>query len=494
MNNLFLLSAEEYADVIQECLAKKGVKVRLEVINDREPRYVFRVIMSKTARAATLRNCIEDLKLYLEVPNVDIIDKDRALYLVVFTERIESPKLTKVLRRNDVFEKFTIAHPIGVDDTGHPIVGDLVEYPHLMISGTTKSGKSVALECLLLSLLQYSPEYVNLIICDQTVGLSQFSDLPHLSCPVVQDNETFIKVIMLLKEEMERRIQLEGTDEYNVLPYIVCVVDEFPAFVSMKDLRKNQLVVDALQSILRRGRHGRIHLVLAANDPKKENVKIDVSDIPAKMAFRTANFHNSVTAIGSGGAEQLKGRGEMYFSNGEQKHLQGFYISPNELTMILLSLRLSYLSEQYTLEPGFYISDTDLMRADNEINNTANSYNKIQDALLPSIIVWALEQNEVSCNAIKNHFNIGWNRASRIMNELTELEIVCEPSSTSPRKVILRKFDEIPPNAQELLKQSGYVKCEEEVLNNEYAPIFNRTLKKPIKKRIRKDLKYISYK
>lgn len=274
MKNFLLLSAEDYADEIQKCLAKKGVKIGLTVLIDCEPRYVFRILMHKSTKVSQLRRRIEDLQFYLNVPKVDFIPVGSTLLCIIFTEKIESPKLIRALKLNENSKNRAIAHPVGVDDIGRRVIGDLAEYPHLMISGTTKSGKSVALECLLVSLLQYSPEYINLIICDQTVGLSKFSDLPHLSCPVVQDNDTFIKVIMLLKEEMERRILIEGTDEYKKLPYIVCVVDEFPAFVSMHDSRKSQHVIDALQSILRRGRHGRIHLVLAANDPKKKTLKL----------------------------------------------------------------------------------------------------------------------------------------------------------------------------------------------------------------------------
>ena len=477
--NLFY-SVEDYAEVIQKCLYKKGVKVDLKVVQGREPWYVFRIGMCKTTSAARLRSCIEDLQLYLEVPKVEIIDKGSALYLAVLTEWIKSPNLTSVLRRQNVFGNCTLAHPIGVDETGHKVIKNLAEYPHLMVSGTTKSGKSVALKCLLLSLLQYSPEHVNLIICDQTLDFSQFSDLPHLSYPVVQDNETFLKVILLLKEEMERRVLIEGTDEYNMLPYIVCVVDEFPAFVSMSDSRRNQLVIETLQSILRRGRHGRIHLVLAANDPKKDNVKIDVSDIPAKMTFRTANFHNSITAIGIGGAEQLKEKGEMYFSNGELKHLQGFYISPNKIANELIHIKFKELTSYFNNQYAFHISDTDLKRIDSEINNTSNLCNKGQDELLPSVIMWALEQNEVSTNAIKNEFKVGWNRASSIIEALTELELVSEPSSTLPRKVIPQSFNELSPDVQEILKKSGYYKCAE-VPNNRYTPTFKRRKLKKLK-------------
>ena len=488
MNNLYL--AKSYAYEIEKCLAKKGVKINLYVVKDREPRYVFRIGMCKTTSTARLRSCIEDLQLYLEVPKVEIIDKGSVLYLAILTERIKSPKLTSILRHQKIFENCTLAHPVGVDDTGRVIIEDLAEYPHLMVSGTTKSGKSVALKCLLLSLLQYSPEHVNLIICDQTLDFSQFSDLPHLSYPVVQDNETFIKVILLLKEEMERRVSIEGTDEYKNLPYIVGVVDEFPAFVSTDDSRKNQLVVEALQSILRRGRHGRIHLVLAANDPKKGNIKIDVSDIPAKMAFRTANFHNSVTAIGIGGAEQLKEKGEMYFSNGELKHLQGFYISPNEITKELDKIQmrqmrknLSFSINQYLYNYSFHISDISLMRIGIKINKAANRSNKSQDELLPPVIMWALTQKEMSTNAIKTKFKLGWNRASSIMNELTALGIVSKPSSTLPRKVIPQSINELSPNVQDLLKKSGYYQCTEDVSANSHTP-------KLIKRKLEK-LKYI---
>lgn len=477
MCNSFFVSAEHCACMIQNCLAMKGVRIKLEVIQDREPRYVFKIVTHTSTNVSKLRNCIEDLRFYLNVPKVDIIDNGSALELVVITEQIESPQLTRVLRNDKIFKNRVLAHPVGVDDIGRRVIGDIAEYPHLMISGTTKSGKSVALECLLLSLLKYSPEYVNLIICDQTVGLSKFSGLPHLSYPVVQDNETFIKIILLLNEEMERRILIEGTDEYKRLPYIVCVIDEFPAFVSIRDLTKNQLVVDALQSILRRGRHGRVHLVLAANDPKKDNVKIDVSDIPVKMAFRTANFHNSVTAIGVGGAECLREKGEMYFSNGDLKHLQGVYISPYEITLELSLIKISYLSVQYTFEHSFHISDTDLIRMDSEINNAVNGCTE-KDDLLPSVILWILGKSEVSTNAIKNEFNIGWNRASHVMEELTKLKIVSEPTSTLPRKVMPHSFEELSPKAQKLLEKSGYFKHEEKTLNIEDTSLFENPFTK----------------
>ncbi len=465
-------NVEDFSDEIINYLEKKGVYIKLKLYKIYQTRYVFKVKMCKRTRSVKLMNCMEDLKLNLGVKDV-FIDKDEensALYLVVLISRIKPPNLIKVLGHDEFYANSNIAHLIGVDYMGHVVTEDLTEYPHLMISGTTKSGKSVAMECLLLTLLKYNPDYVNLIICDQTANYLKFAGLPHLSCPIVQDNETFIKVLILLKSEMERRIKLEGTDEYDELPYIICAVDEFPAFVSMNDARKNQLAVEILQSILRRGRHARIHLVLAANDPKKDNVKIDVSDIPAKMTFRVANFHNSIAAIGTGGAEKLKERGEMYFLNGDLKHLQGMYVSPKEVLLELMYLKTRFRNNSFDVRRCFYITDEDLMSTDIEIGNAETNFVRtVQDDLLPSVIVWALSQNEVSCNAVKNRFNVGWNRASRIMDKLNEFDIVCAPFSTLPRKVMPQSFSDISPAAKKLLENSGYDKRAEEAIRNRTA-------------------------
>lgn len=323
--------------------------------------------------------------------------------------------------------------------------------PQADVSGTTGSGKSALLKCLLTSMiLTYSPQRINLIIGDHANDLSPFKDLLHLSLPLIRDSDTFLRALQVLKDEMERRTKLEGTDEFDKLSIIVCVFDEFNSFMSEADDKaKVKLAEKALSQLLRRGRHAKIHFILAAHNLTKANMHIDLSDMPAKIVFQVSTLNNSLTVLGKGGAENLKGNGDMLFkAYGRIQHLQGAYISDDEIKGMLKDISMEYrckalnwrLSNSSQYRPrgryGFTITKDALEQKAAEIQNeqryflpTNNSHRTAEstnDRIFAGVVAWTLNQEQTSINLISESFGIGWRRAKGFMSRLQELGIVGE--------------------------------------------------------------------
>ena len=260
---------------------------------------------------------------------------------------------------------------------------------------------------------------------------------------------------------MERRITIQRSDNesFKKLPRLVLVIDEFPAlFMGVEDRRKVKVMTDAISALLQRGRHAKIHVVLAAQNPTMQNMKVDLGNITGRVAFKCAKKNFSETILGEGGAENLLGKGAMYFKSPEfsgLQRLQGTYITPNELSRVIQAIKAQFF--RYSI--GKYKIDlSDNSSRDlgsdctvNLIDNSNHSKRDADERMLAQIVIWALGQNEISCNAIMKTFGYGWNRASHFIDRLYEFGIVGELDAKLPRKVILQSVDEIPENVMRLL-------------------------------------------
>ena len=129
-------------------------------------------------------------------------------------------------------QEYIPAPSIGIDEMGSPVAVDLTLHPQLLIAGTTRSGKSTAVIVLLICLIKYFPDYINIVLPDPSGDLSLFNGLPHLSCPVITDFEQFYMALLQLHAEMMRRNKLKHTDEFKQLPYIIFIADEFITMIS----------------------------------------------------------------------------------------------------------------------------------------------------------------------------------------------------------------------------------------------------------------------
>lgn len=241
---------------------------------------------------------------------------------------------------------------LGVDVVGNPVWTDLSKLPHLLVAGTTGSGKSVGLNTFILSLIKYkSPNQLKFVLIDpKRVEFSVYSNQKYLLCPVVFDNMKAIATLKYLVNEMERRYGLleqtrckniaeynESNRNENQLPYIVCVIDEFADLTAA-----DKSVEKVVQILAQKARSSGIHLILATQRPSVDVVTgVLKADFPARLSYKTASMTDSRTILNTAGAEKLIGRGDALFlqANGELKRVHGAYVSDKQIATILAPFR-----------------------------------------------------------------------------------------------------------------------------------------------------------
>lgn len=462
--------AEEIAARISKCYHAKGIdfKIPEKGIMCFDDYFVFKVKFLANTRKEQIKRYANDAKLFLKIPIFEIIEKNEEIFILVRNEMPRNYQLFQIMESPIYMEakkQMGIAHPVGINFMGIPVVADLEKYPHALVCGTKRSGKSVALKSLVVSILRsYSPEQVNFLIFDGANDLMQFEGIPNLSYPIIQDFETFYAAIHILYEEMERRVKLKNTGEFSKIPSIICIMDEFSSFISgTTEKQKSEETEKVIMELLRRGRHSKIHLVLAVHNPTKRNTRIDLCDIPVKLVFQVAGMHNSVAALGERGAEKLKGRGDLLFEReGKKSHLQGAFISPAKVDKFLDSYRKRW--RLFILfssgDAGFHITEEEMenRKDDGKFLKPLENERKTQNGVerqLAEIILWTLGKDSVSCNMLSENFGIGWSRANRYIRQLHEMGIVGDLDAKLPRKVLILTMEDVPDNVKKFLKKNG---------------------------------------
>ena len=188
--------------------------------------------------------------------------------------------------------KMQLPYIVGHNITGQLVITDLSQNKHILLGGATNSGKTVGLHALITSIIVCKPSsFVNLILIDVgAADLVVFNGIPHLSCPVIREKNIAHHAILSLKDEMERRIEMQimDMDNFKRLPQLLLVIDEFPALFSGIDKNVAKSLTDALSDLLQRGRHAKVHVVLAAQNPTIQNMHIELGNITTRIAFRCA--------------------------------------------------------------------------------------------------------------------------------------------------------------------------------------------------------------
>lgn len=473
--------ADELARRIEECYSEHNASIKIRK-EGYDPCYgngfKFEVNLKYGTSIEKVKKLIPTVQLMLKLPAFQAIQEGGILYFTTATVRPVSSNnsLEKILKSEKYiseFEKMEITHPVGVDFDGNMIICDLAEYPHAMVSGTTKSGKSTALKCLLVSLLKYSPDKMNFIIADRGAELSKFDGLPHLSYPIIYKPEELAYVFLCLKDEMERRNVLRREDEpsYLKLPYIVCVIDEFPWFIKEIDRNKRtEKVVEIINDILRFGRNTKIHLVLSIHDPKDEISIIEKGDIPVGLTFQTVNSRKSMNALGGTGADKFSGSGEMNFHyRGKDYHLQGVYMDDNKMSSAVQYIKGNFSDcESPKGEYGFLISGEELAKkkaeTDAYIMNFAseeskgNKNDEAKERKFVRTVLWVLSQKSVSINTIQNaqSLSVGNKYAKDFFDKLLSLGIIGDSTVYNNRhKVLPQSIEEIPSGLKDILSRNG---------------------------------------
>jgi len=460
--------ADEWADEIEECFARYGIKVGVKVHMSKRDHFVIKVKLKGSTRVSQVLKYASDVKFKLKLHTFKPFIKEPYIFITVSERDIQYDRFLKILVSpvfTEAKKKMKLPHIIGTDGMGENIVEDLASVNHLLNGGSSGSGKTIALLILILSIiLSKSPQKVNLLIIDVGANdLTPFNIVPHLSCPVIRDAEAGFNALKALATEMERRRELEVTNisEFNLLPRIVCVIDEFPALVSgMGDSSK--LLTTIVSSILQRGRHYKIHLVLAAQNPTIQNMKVDLSNITARMAFTCAKPNFSEIIIGEKGAEKLSGNGDMLYKSPQHdtlQRIQGAYISPSELKQVLY--KFAFRNRQIDNPYKFVIDEETLRPTEMDSGcyiaaKTSSPKGSVEDKLFAQVIMWALERETISSNSISDTFSVGWRRAKKFLDRLYSLEIAGNLDAKLPRAVLPTRIEDLSSKAVDILVSNGY--------------------------------------
>jgi DNA segregation ATPase FtsK/SpoIIIE, S-DNA-T family len=350
----------------------------------------------------------------------------------------ESVFLNEIIN-DEKFSKREIKLPIalGKNISGAPIIGDLTSMPHLLIAGTTGSGKSVCINTIILSLLyKYSPEKCNLILIDpKMLELSTYEGIPHLLCPVITEAKKATAALGWAVKEMENRYKLmtsEGVkniDGYNSkhkkhMPYIVVVVDE------MSDLMliAGKEIENYIQRLSQMARAAGIHIIMATQRPSVDVITGTIkANFPTRISFQVTSKIDSRTILGEQGAEQLLGKGDMLFMSSANRiiRIHGPYVSESEIEKIN-----SYLRSQGKPD---YIDEITVIK-DNETNSSEN--NNDRDELYNDAVNIIKTEGKASTSFLQRKLQIGYNRAARIMEMMEKEGIVGQANHVGKREIL----------------------------------------------------------
>lgn len=335
-----------------------------------------------------------------------------------------------------------LAMGLGKDVAGRIIIGDIAKMPHLLIAGSTGSGKSVCVNTLITSLVyKAKPDEVKLILIDpKVVELSNYNGIPHLLIPVVTDPKKAANALTWAVTEMNRRYKLfadtqvkdiksynEKTD--NPLPRIVIIIDELAdlMMVSAND------VEDCIHRLAQMARAAGMHLIVATQRPSVDVITgVIKANIPSRIAFAVSSQTDSRTIIDMGGAEKLLGKGDMLFyplGAAKPVRLQGAFISEAESDKII---------EHIKNDVGEHTYANDI---EEKISNVNTDEVSSADELLVECIEFVVANEQASASMLQRKFKIGFNRAARLIDDMEERGIVGPSEGSKPRKVLISKQD-----------------------------------------------------
>ena len=395
-----------------------GIKVS-KVINLSED--IARNTSSESARISTIPG---SSTIGIELPN----SYRESVYL---SEIISSPNFIK----KDI--KLPIA--LGKSISGVPIISDLSSMPHLLIAGTTGSGKSVCINTIILSLLyKHSPDKCKFILIDpKMLELSTYEGIPHLLCPVITEAKRATSVLGWVVKEMESRYRLmtrvgvKNIDSYNskhklAMPYIVVIVDE------MSDLMlvAGKEIEGYIQKLSQMARAAGIHIIMATQRPSVDVITGTIkANFPTRISFQVTSKIDSRTILGEQGAEQLLGKGDMLFMTSANRivRVHAPFVSESEIDKINNFLRSQ-------AEPDYV--DEILNFADEKEYSSSTTNNDKQDELYNSALEIIKAEGKASTSFLQRKLQIGYNRAARIIDMMEENGEVSKANHVGKREVL----------------------------------------------------------
>ena len=425
---------------IEKILLDFGINGKITKINNGPVVSLYEFEPAPGVKVSKIINLSDDLARNTSSTSarVSTIPGKNTVGIEIPNESRESVYLKEIIG-NEKFETKNIKLPIAIGKSisGLPIVGDLTSMPHLLIAGTTGSGKSVCINTIIISLLyRLSPDLCKFILIDpKMLELSAYEGIPHLLTPVITDSKKAASALGWTVREMNSRYKLmskEGVrniDGYNAkhklkMPYIVVVVDE------MSDLMlvAGKEIENYIQKLSQMARAAGIHIIMATQRPSVDVITGTIkANFPTRISFRVSSKIDSRTILGEQGAEQLLGNGDMLFMSSADKivRIHGPYISEKEIEKITNILRAQG-------EPDYIDEITINEKNDNpdyvSNDDTDELYNQALDLIKT--------EGKASTSFLQRKLQIGYNRAARIIDMMEEKGIVSKANHVGKREVL----------------------------------------------------------
>ena len=448
---------KETAMKLQNTLESFGVHVTITNVSCGPAVTRYELQPEQGVKVSSITRLADDIKLNLaaadiriEAPipgkaavGIEVPNKENSM--VSFRELIESRDFTG--------HASNIAFAVGKDIGGQIVITDIAKMPHLLIAGATGSGKSVCINTLIMSILyKANPNDVRLIMIDpKVVELSVYNGIPHLLIPVVTDPKKASAALNWAVAEMTDRYKkfaevgvrdIKGYNEkikeveylndenYQKLPQIVIIIDELADLMMVAPGE----VEDAICRLAQMARAAGLHLIIATQRPSVNVITgLIKANIPSRVAFAVSSQVDSRTIIDSSGAEKLLGKGDMlFFPSGYPKpiRVQGAFVSDKEVSSVVDFLKNNNTEAQYNEEVHEKISNA-------KINEGGAANNNDRDEYFVEAGRFIIEKDKASIGMLQRVYKIGFNRAARIMDQLSEVGVVGPEEGTKPRKVLM---------------------------------------------------------
>jgi S-DNA-T family DNA segregation ATPase FtsK/SpoIIIE len=377
----------------------------------------------------------------IEIPN-------RSLEVVTLRTMLSSNTMQK--------SKSKLAVSMGLDVSGEPLIADIAKMPHVLVAGTTGSGKSVLVNSFICSLLfRASPQEVKLILVDpKRVEFTAYNGIPHLLTPVIVEPEKILSALKWGMGEMDRRYKLfsergvrniEGYNElsgFQALPYIIIVIDELADLMMFAPVE----VEDAIARLAQMARATGIHLVIATQRPSVNVITgLIKANIPARIAFNVSSMIDSRVIIDTPGAEKLLGRGDMLYIPPDQAkptRIQGAFVSEKEVKKLVEFLKENNYPVEYTEE---VITQAVSVKGKGGDGGGVDA----KDAKFEEAVRIIIQYNNASASFLQRKMSIGYSRAAKLIDQMEASSIVGPADGSKPREIFLQNAQQILTGPQE---------------------------------------------
>ncbi len=444
------------ASVIEKTLESFGIMAKVAEVNSGPAVTQYAIEIALGTKVSKITSLSSDLALALAAPTgqvrieapipgrnlVGIEIPNRGLEFVTLKRMIQSDVMRK--------SKSKLSVALGLDVSGSPVIGDIGKMPHVLVAGTTGSGKSVLINAWITSLLfRTNPSEVRFIMVDpKRVELTGYNGVPHLLTPVIVEPDKILSALRWATAEMERRYKqfaevgvrnIDGFNElsgFQAMPYIIIFIDELADLMAYAPVE----VEDTICRLAQMARATGIHLVLATQRPSVDVITgLIKANVPSRIAFNVSSMIDSRVVLDMPGAEKLLGRGDMLYIPADQSkpsRIQGTYVSEHEVAKVVDFLKEKNTPVEYT--EAVTTQSVTIGKG----GGSGGSGGDGQDQKFEEAIRLICQHDKASASLLQRRLSVGYARAARILDQLEEAGIIGPAEGSKPRDVLVKDPDQ----------------------------------------------------